>query len=165
MADSSQGPSPREEILQTPLQQFTPNTKVSAGKSKSRLRGRVNCRVLFPPEEPPQQILPTVQRSKATPIKWSDAERRALQPMLMESVWHTKTWNFGIEQLSILRMCVIPIIVVQVTKNKLRDVFFMLILISIIVQNNGYSQKCKIATSAYIPKLTKLGVSAFAKWC
>ena len=33
---------------------------------------------LFPPEEPPQQVLPTVQRSKATPIKWSDAERHAL---------------------------------------------------------------------------------------
>jgi len=78
MADSSQGPSPREEILQTPLQQFTPNTKISVGKSKSKLRGRINCRVLFPPEEPPQQILPTVQRSKATLIKWSDAERRAL---------------------------------------------------------------------------------------
>jgi len=70
--------SPSEEIQRTPLQHCTPNTKVSVGKSKSRLRGRVNFRVLFPPEEPPQPVLPTVQRSKATPIKWSDAERQAL---------------------------------------------------------------------------------------
>jgi len=70
--------SPSEEMQRTPLEHCTPNTKVSVGKSKSRLRGRVNCRVLFPPEEPPQPVLPTVQHSKATPIKWSDAERQTL---------------------------------------------------------------------------------------
>jgi len=71
MVDSS----PSEEMQQTPLQHCTPNTKVSMGKSKSRLKGR---RVLFPPEEPPQPVLLTIQRSKATPIKWSDAERQVL---------------------------------------------------------------------------------------
>ena len=67
-----------EETLPRDLQHDTPNSKVSMGKSKSRLKGRVNRRMLFQPEEQSQPVLPSVQCNRATPIKWSDAESHAL---------------------------------------------------------------------------------------
>jgi len=62
-------PNSKQDTVPTVLRevQCTPNSKSAAGASKSRIKGRISRKVLFPPEQsrPPQKL-------------WSDIELSAL---------------------------------------------------------------------------------------
>ena len=101
-------------MLPRHLQHDTPNSEVSAEKSKSRLKGRVNHRVLFPSEEQSQLVLSSVQCNRATPVKWSDAERHALVTYIDGK---RKDMEFWKRTAIFIQMCLIPIIAVQVSNT------------------------------------------------